>query len=46
LGHNKYKEYDSKIRAVTAEDIRRVASSVLDMSRYTIVYVGNLGAEK
>ena len=46
LGHDKYKEYDSKIRAVTAEDIRRVASSVFDMSRYTIVSVGNLGTEK
>lgn len=46
LDYNRYREYDSKIRAITAEDIRRVASDIFDLSRYTLVSVGNLGPEQ
>jgi predicted Zn-dependent peptidase len=46
LGYNNHKEYDSKIRAITADDIRRVASNVFDMSGYAIVRVGALGPEQ
>ena len=45
LGHNNHREYDSKIRAVSADDIRRVASEVFDLDSYTLVEVGNLGPE-
>jgi len=45
LGHNNHREYDSKIRAVSADDIRRVASEVFDLDGYTLVEVGNLGPE-
>jgi zinc protease len=45
LGYDNYKEYDSKVRAVTPEDVRRVASDILDLNRSVLVSVGNLESE-
>ncbi len=42
LGYDNYKEYDSRIRAVTPEEVRRVASGIFDLNRYVLVTVGNL----
>ncbi len=41
LGYNNYQHYDSKIRSLTVDDIRRVASEIFDVDRYVIVDVGN-----
>jgi zinc protease len=45
LGYANYEEYDSRIRAVTAGDILRVASSIFDLDRYAYVAVGNVDQE-
>jgi zinc protease len=45
LGYNSYSEVDSKIKAVTAENLRRVASDIFDLNRYVLITVGNLGTE-
>ncbi len=45
LGYNNHREYDSKIRAVTEDDVMRVASEVFDLGGYVVVNVGNIGAE-
>ncbi|RJP23060.1 MAG: insulinase family protein [Candidatus Abyssobacteria bacterium SURF_5] len=42
LGYDNYKTYDEKIRAVTAEDIQRVLSLVIDFDRYVMVRVGDV----
>jgi zinc protease len=44
LGYDNYKSYDSKIRSLSADDIKRVASTILDLNRYVIVDVGNYEA--
>jgi zinc protease len=46
LGYNTYSEYDARIKAVTPDDMRRVASDVLDVRRYAVVTIGNLGTEE
>lgn len=45
LGYNAHLKYDSTIKAIMSEDVRRVASEVLDLNRYTLVTIGNLGTE-
>jgi len=45
LGYDNYEEYDSRMRGVTDEDIRRVASQVFDLDRYVVVVVGDAGHE-
>jgi len=45
LGYDNYTKYDSRIRALTADDMRRVASRIFDLDRYALVYVGNLESE-
>jgi len=42
LGYNDYQNYDKNIRAVTAEDIQRVASKYLDLNHYALVTVGDV----
>jgi zinc protease len=44
LGYSNHKQYDARIRAVSEEDIRRVASELFDPDGYTIVTVGDLEA--
>lgn len=46
LGYNNYTRYDENIRAVTAEDIQRLASGILDLERYVLVTVGNQKSEE
>ncbi len=42
VGYNAYKEYDQRIRAVTADDVKRVASKLLNLDRYVEVTVGDV----
>jgi zinc protease len=41
LGYNNYERYDSKIRSLTVDDIRRVASQIFNLNRYAIIDIGN-----
>jgi zinc protease len=43
LGLSYFDDYPKKIRAVTLEDVRRVAASRLDPDRYVLVVVGRTG---
>lgn len=43
LGLTYFEDYPRKIRAVTLEDVRRVASERLDPERYVLVVVGRTG---
>ncbi|UCD57185.1 MAG: insulinase family protein [Candidatus Hydrogenedentota bacterium] len=45
MGYDNYERYDPRIRAITAEDIRRVASQIFDLNRYVLVAVGDLESE-
>jgi len=42
LGYANYEQYDAKTRAVTREDVKRVASKLFDLDNYTIVTVGKV----
>ena len=42
LGYDRHKRYDDSIRAVTQEDILRVATEIFDLDGYTMVTVGDL----
>ncbi len=46
LGLTYFEDYPNKIRAVTLEDVRRVASARLDPERYVLVVVGRTGEMK
>ncbi len=39
LGYDRYRQYEANIRAVTAEDIRRVAETYLDLGRRATIFV-------
>jgi zinc protease len=45
LGYNNYRNYDEKIRGITAADIRRVSAGLLEQDRYVLVTVGGAGAD-
>ncbi|MBI5116764.1 insulinase family protein [Candidatus Poribacteria bacterium] len=40
-GYDNYERYDSKIRSLTVDDIRRVASQMFNLNRYAIIDLGN-----
>jgi zinc protease len=46
LGYDAYKEYDARMRAVTTDDVKRVAADVLNLDRHVLIAVGNLGSEE
>lgn len=46
LGLTYFEDYPRNIRAVTRDDVRRVASARLDQERYVLVVVGRTGAIK
>jgi zinc protease len=43
LGPTYFEDYPNKIRAVTLEDVRRVAAARLDSEHYALVVVGRAG---
>lgn len=45
LGYDRHSRFDDGIRAVTAEDVLRVASEIFDIDGYTIITAGNLGTD-
>ncbi len=45
LGYDRHEQYDDAIRAVTREDILRVASEIFGLDGYTMVTAGDLGPD-